>query len=130
MAYGLSPYLANKLLDHVRGVAYTAPTGIYARLHTGDPGVAGTANLAVGDTTRKAVTFGAAAGGVIAQSGTSAAWVNTTATTETVRAVSFWDAATGGNLLWTREAPASKTWSENDTLTFAGGSFALTPLAA
>lgn len=130
MAYGLSPYLANKLLDVVRGVAFTPPAAIYGRLHTGDPGALGTANLAAGDTTRRTVAFAAASGGSIVQSGAVVTFTNTTATNETVRAVSYWDAPTGGNLMWTRPVPVEKLWGDGDNITLSASSFSLAPLAA
>ena len=52
MSTGITTYLANKWLDLVRGVAFTAPTGLYVKLHTGDPGPAGTANAACRARTR------------------------------------------------------------------------------
>ena len=54
--------LANNWLNMLRGTAFTAPTGVYAKLHIGDPGAAGT-NNASAVTTRQAVTFGAASAG-------------------------------------------------------------------
>ena len=43
MAVGLSAYLANKILDHATGRAsFTMPSGVYAKMHTGDPGASAT----------------------------------------------------------------------------------------
>lgn len=63
-----------------------------AKLHNGDPGAAGTANeLAGGSYTPKAVTFGAASGGVRTQSGTAVFDVPAGAS---VQWVSFWNGGT------------------------------------
>lgn len=121
--------LANKWLDLLRGVAFTAPAAQYARLHTGDPGALGTANQAAGDTTRKAITFAAAAAGAMAQNGTAPSWTNG-GTTETLRAVSVWDAATGGNFLYSFLASAEKAWGTGDTVVVSGVTFSLSPITA
>ena len=49
---------ANKFLDLLRGTAFTAPSGLYVKLHTGDPGASASANASA-NTTRVAITFGA-----------------------------------------------------------------------
>lgn len=56
MALGISAAGANTPLDAIRT---DTP---FIQLHVADPGASGTANLAT-ETTRKAVTFGAASGG-------------------------------------------------------------------
>lgn len=127
MAYGISTYLANKLLDHVcRNVAYTPPATVYARAHTGDPGAAGTAN-ASSVATRYACTFSAAAAGAIAMSNTPE---HTLDATETIAGVSFWDAATGGNFLWSAQAAASKSGASGDIIRIKTNTLALTPVAS
>lgn len=94
----ISDYLENELLDHIRGSAYTAPAGLYVKLHTGAAGEAGTANAAT-ETDRVQVTFGAASGGSMSATGTPVAeWTNVAAT-ETYSHFSVWDAASGGNCL-------------------------------
>lgn len=51
----------NKMLDAWAGrTTYTANAAVYAKLHIGSPGAAGTTNAAA-ETTRQAVTFGSAA---------------------------------------------------------------------
>ncbi len=77
-----------------------APTAIDSanvKLHTGDPGEDGTANVAT-ESTRKVASFGAASGGVITMSATLS-WVSVS-TTETYVWVSVWDNITAGNHLW------------------------------
>lgn len=109
----LSDYLENKLLDHLRGVSYTAPSGLYVKLHTGDPGEAGTGNAA-GETTRQQATFAAASGGAMTTSGT-VTWTNVAAA-ETISHISIWDASTAGNCLGSGALSASKTVAIGDTL--------------
>lgn len=128
MATGLATAnLANKVLDHLRGgTAWTQPGGLYIKLHTGDPGAAGTANASA-VTGRQAATFSAASGGAIALSN-SPAFAMTSS--ETISHISVWDASTGGNFLWSCALTSSKSVSNGDTLTFTTLGVSLTPLAA
>lgn len=129
MAYGISNYLANKLLDHTfRNVAYTPATTVYAKLHTGDPGAAGTAN-ASSVTTRYATTWAAAASGSISMSNTPEHTLNAT---ETIASVSFWDTAgpTGGNFLYSVQATATKGGASGDIIRINTNTINFTPLAA
>ena len=128
MATGLSTAnLANKILDHLRGgTAWTQPGGLYIKLHTGDPGAAGTANASA-VTSRQAATFSAASGGALALSN-SPAFAMTSS--ETISHVSVWDASTGGNFLWSCALTSSKSVTNGDTLTFTTLGVSFTPLAA
>ncbi|WPH57657.1 hypothetical protein [Mycobacterium phage WXIN] len=127
MAWGLSTYLANKLLDHAfRNTTYTPPATIYAKMHTGDPGAAGTAN-ASGQATRVATTFAAAASGSIAISNTPEFTLNAS---ETITGVSFWDASTSGNFLYSAQASVSKGGVSGDIIRVSTNTFGFTPLAA
>jgi hypothetical protein len=96
----------NKMLDAVSGRAdYTAPVDFYAQLHIGDPGAAGTSNIAA-HTTRVIATFGSAA---------SAGAITTTADTtftaltanETITFISFWSASSGGTFLGSDDITAA-----------------------
>lgn len=129
MATGLKDtLLANKILDHLRGgTAWTQPSGIYAKLHTGDPGAAGTANPSA-VTTRVQALFAAASAGSIANTGTNPSWTMTTS--ETIAYVSYWDAATAGNFLWSAQCAVSKGVVNLDVVTLTTNSLGLTPLAA
>lgn len=92
----------------------------YVQLHTGAPGAAGTANVS-STTTREAVTWGTAAGGVLTASN-SPAWPSWGGTNpETVTDISFWDAATAGNYQGSMPLATPATMATTDTL-------ALTPL--
>jgi hypothetical protein len=121
----ISNYLENELLDHIfRAAAYTSPSGIYVKLHTGDPGEAGTSNAAT-ETTRATATFGTnAASGAI--SNTAAVEWTSVSTSETVSHISLWDASTAGNCLWTGALTASKVLTAGDNLTIAIGDLDIT----
>src|SRR6266498_2540655 len=85
---------------------------VYAKLHLGDPGVAGTLNPAT-ETTRKSCGLAAAAAGVRV-SNTAQSWTAYPAA-ETISWVSFWDAATAGNFLGKDDLPAAKAVGVGDT---------------
>ena len=129
MTVGLSTTnLANKWLNLLRGVAFTAPTALYVELHTADPGAAGTTGVSAGSTTRVAVTFAAAASGALALSN-SPQWTNG-GTSETITHIAVYDAATAGNFLFSAQLSASKAWASGDTLTLNTLGVSLSPLAA
>lgn len=119
-----SDYLEAALLNHVfRNTALTSPSTVYIKLHTGAPGEAGTANAA-SNTTRKAVTFAAPSGGVIASSA-AVEWLNVP-TGETYSHVSYWDNLTAGNCLATGPMTASKTVDAGDDFSFPSGDLTIT----
>jgi hypothetical protein len=129
MTVGLSTTnTANAMLNALRNVSF-AVAGTYCKLHTGDPGGAGTSAAAAGSTTRPQVTFAAASGGAIALTGTQPTWTNG-GTSETVTHISVWDSATAGNLLWTAQLATSKSWASGDTLTLTSCGLSLSPLAS
>lgn len=119
--------LANNWLNMLRAVAFTAPVATYAKLHTGDPGVAAATNPSL-VTTRVVFTMSAAASGVLALSGTAPVFTMTGA--ETISYVSVWDAVTAGNFLWSYALTTPKTVANTDTITFTSVGVSLTPLAA
>ena len=80
MAIGWNASAANSQLNVYRGTTYTGVTA-YMKLHTGDPGAAGTAN-ASGLTTRNAVTWNAASSESMTLSSIATYTMNTT---ETIR---------------------------------------------
>ena len=132
MAVGLSAAnLANKWLDVLRLQGITALTTVNVKLHTGDPGSAGT-TAPSSVTTRPAITFAAASGGAIASNNVPswASWAGTNG--EVVTHISFWDASTAGNFLCSIALTASKTMGTGDTLnlTSGGTTVTLTPIAA
>lgn len=97
MGVGLAPAIAAELLDALFNAdAYTGPAAIYAKLHIGDPGAAGTSNPA-GETTRQAVTLGAASGGTITND-SAPGWTDVS-TAEDYTHVSLWSDPTAGSFL-------------------------------
>lgn len=109
----ISNFLENELLDTLDGAgsAYSA-SATYLKLHVGDPGETGANNPAT-ETTRKAVSFGAASSG----SKTSTATVEWTlvAATETYTHWSLWDNSTAGNCLWYGALSANAAVTAGDT---------------
>jgi hypothetical protein len=90
MATGLSAANANAALDAIRT---DTP---FMQLHVGDPGAAGTANVAT-ETTRKAVTFGAASASSMANT-VAVTWTSIAGSQDATH-FSIWDASTAGNFL-------------------------------
>lgn len=120
----MSDYLENALLDLVfNGTAFTALSTVYVKLHTGAPGEAGTANAAT-ETTRKAMTTGAASGGTTSNDA-AITWTSYPAA-ETVSHISIWDNVSAGNCLLTGALTASKTMAIGDTLDIAIGELDVT----
>lgn len=128
MTVGLSATnLANKWLDMLGGTAFTAPTTVYVKLHTADPGASG-ATAASAVTTRQSLTWSSASAGSKSISTSPTAWSMTT--TETISHISLWDASTAGNFLGSAALTASKAVANGDTLTLSSLSVAFTPIAA
>ena len=107
----ISNYAENKLLDTLGNTSFAVTTA-YVALHTADPGEAGT-TAAASNTTRKAVSWSAAASGSKASSATLS-WTNVSAT-ETYTHWSMWDASTAGNCLWTGALATSASVTAGDT---------------
>jgi hypothetical protein len=122
MVAGLStPNLIVKILNHIKGsgaTVFTAPTQLYVRLHTADPGAAGTVGVPTGGEggqTGQIINFTTTATNVLTMSNTPS-W-NITVATLTVSHISIWDASTGGNFLWSAQLTPSKSVVTGDTLT-------------
>jgi hypothetical protein len=115
----ISNYLENIILDHIlRNQAFTPPSTVYVALHTADPGETGASEVTGGSYARQAVTFGAASGGAVSNTGA----INFPAMPAvTVTHASLWDASTAGNCLWTGALAASKVINSGDTPTFPIG---------
>jgi hypothetical protein len=113
----------------LRGVAFTAPSALYVKLHTADPGAAGATAAAVGSATRVVVTLAAAAGGSVSITGTNPVWTNA-GTSETISHVTVWDAITAGNFLWSTALTTPQAWASGNTFTLTTLGMSLAPLAA
>lgn len=127
MTVGLAAAVANAWLDTLSNTAaqYAA---IYVKLHTGDPGSAGTANASA-ETTRKLAAFSAASGGSKALNGTLS-WTSWSAGTETISHVSIWSASTAGTFYGSGALGSSKVVNNGDTFNLTALTVSLTPLAA
>lgn len=121
--------LANKWLDMLAGTAFTAPSSANVKLHTGDPGSAGTSNASA-ETTRKALTWSAASAGSKAIAATLPSWATWSAGSETISHISVWDNISAGNFLFSVALTASKSVTNGDTLNLTSLTFAFTPIAA
>jgi hypothetical protein len=130
MALGVSAAVANAILDaYCRSVAWSEPASFNVKLHIGDPGAAGTSNVA-GETTRKAASFSAASAGAITNSG-ALTWTNVS-TTETVSHVSFWDDISAGTFIGSDALNTPRSLTAGDTFEIAAGDLdlSITPVAA
>ena len=117
MAHGLSAYLCNSWLDALANNTSYAVTQVYIKLHTGDPGAAGTANAAT-ETTRKAASFGAASAGAIT-SDADISWTNISGSQDASH-FTAWDSLTTGNFLFSGTITANP-YTAGDTYTISSG---------
>lgn len=120
---------AHQWLNWFRGTATTAPTSMNVKLHTGDPGSAGTSNASA-NTTRVVVTCAAASGGAIALNGTAPAWATWASGSETLTHISVWSDVSAGVFLFSVALTASKAIVNGDTFTLSTLGVSLAPLAA
>lgn len=117
----ISDYAELKLLETLKGTSFSV-ANVYVKLHTGDPGEAGTSNAA-GNTTRTAVTFATASAGSMA-SNADVTWTNVS-TSETYSHISLWDNVSAGNCLWSGALTASKAVNSGDTFSIPSGQLTL-----
>ena len=117
MAHGLSAYLCNSFLDALGNATAYSVAVPYIKLHTGDPGAAGTANAAT-ETTRKAASFGAATAGAI-NSDADISWTNI-AGSQDASHFTAWDNLTAGNFLFSGTITANP-YTAGDTYTISSG---------
>lgn len=118
MATGISTYLANKWLDALGNDTAFAVTSCFVQLHVGDPGTAGTANVAT-ETTRKAIPFAAASNGTMA-SNADITWTNISGSQDATY-FTAWDGITGGTFLFSGTITGN-AYTAGDTYTIASGS--------
>ena len=117
MATGLSDYLCNSFLDALGNNTSYAVTQVYIKLHVGDPGAAGTSNAAT-ETTRKAVSFGAASTGAIA-SDADISWTNIAGSQDATH-FTAWDNISAGNFLFSGTITGN-AYTAGDTYTISSG---------
>ena len=115
----------NKMLDALCAKTdYTKSAAVYAQLHTGDPGSAGTSNVAT-ETTRKAVTFGAAASSGAISNTADIEWT-AVAASETYTHISLWTASSSGTFLGRDDLSSSAAVTAGDTFRIPTGDLDLT----
>ena len=117
MAHGLSAYLCNSWLDALANNTSYAVAQVYIKLHTGDPGAAGTANAAT-ETTRKSASFGVAVAGAI-NSDADISWTNI-AGSQDASHFTAWDNISAGNFLFSGNITANP-YTAGDTYTISSG---------
>ena len=122
MTVGFAPAVVNGWMDGL-------PT-LWVQLHTGDPGAAGTANVA-GNGTRKQVTRGAASGGAMSNTAPIAWTAGEVDTAEDYTHLSLHDASTSGNFQGSGPMTANAVLV-GDTFTIPTGDLdiAVSPVAA
>jgi len=111
MADGLSTANAN-----LAAAAAVGTNAAWAQLHKGAPGAAGTANQS-SVTTREAVAWGSASGGVETTTSVGAwsSWAGTNGEVQTD--ISMWSTSTAGNFGLSLPLTSSVTMNTGDSLT-------------
>jgi len=117
MATGISSYLGNAWLDALGNNTSFVVGQVYVKLHTADPGASGTTSPAT-ETTRKAVSFGAASAGVLS-SDADVSWTNI-AGSQDANHFTAWDSLTAGNFLFSGSITANP-YTAGDTYTISSG---------
>lgn len=131
MTTGLSSATAQGILNEMCNAgSWTIPTSFWVKLHTGDPGAAGSSNTA-SNTTRQSAAFASAAAAGTITTNADVTWTSVSAT-ESYSHVSFWDASSGGNLIATDNLEATRGVTAGDNFTIASGDIdiSLSPIAA
>jgi hypothetical protein len=117
-------YAEDEIADWLGGNgAPSANSTPFVKLHLGAPGEDATGNAAA-ETTRIAVSFGAASGGVVT-SDANVAWEDVS-TTETYSHYSIWDAETDGNPLAVGALASSVSVTAGDNFTIPSGDLTVT----
>lgn len=123
MALGLEATVANALLNALGNATnYTAPTEVWIKLHTADPGAAGTSNAAT-ETTRKQASFGAASGGSMANDAVLT-WTNISGSQDATH-FSAWSASSAGTFRFSGTVTAN-AYTAGDTFNVASGALTVT----
>jgi hypothetical protein len=124
--------LANALLDHIFGrTTYTAPATLHLALFTTPPTAAGGGvEVSGGSYARAAVTNNTtnfpSASNKAKTTGANISFPAATAGWGTVTAWGFFDASSGGNLLWWGPVAPTVNVASGDTARFNAGSLVLT----
>lgn len=120
MALGFATGVANSILDALcRSVPWVEPAEVWVQLHVGgEPGAAGTANVAT-EADRVQATFGVAASGGLISNTAALQWVNVAGTEDYVY-FSAWSASVAGTFLFSGVVTANAV-TTGDTFTIPIG---------
>lgn len=119
-----SDAVANAWLDALARNTSYANAAVWVKLHTGDPGSAGTSNAAT-ETTRQQATFGSGASSRAISNTAAIEWTNVS-TSETYTWVSLWSASTNGTFLGRDDLSSSAAVTAGDTFRIPIGDLDLT----
>lgn len=128
LTVGFAPALVNAWLDCFGTAQGVIGPALFAKIHVGIPGVAGVTSPSVGDATTKAVTWGAAAGGVKAISNTPV-WTNGSAT-ESISHVTLWKETGATTFQLSGALSTPQAWVSTNTFTLTSFSVSLSPVAS
>lgn len=123
MTAGIATTLANSMLSTLTA------SEAFVKLHTGDPGSAGTANASA-NTTRVAVTWASPSGASISANGTLPSWASWASGSETITHISYWSLISGGVFQNAVALSSSKSVTNGDTLNLTALSHSIAPIAA
>ena len=123
MTVGLATANANSALSTI------ITSAAWVKLHTADPGSAGT-TAASAETTRKAVTWASPSAGSVSANGTLPSWATWSAGSETITHISFWSASSGGTFQGSMALTSSKAVTNGDTLNLTAITYTASPIAA
>jgi uncharacterized membrane protein YgdD (TMEM256/DUF423 family) len=113
MAVGFAAATANSILNALcRSTAWTEPDEIWVKLHTGDPGAAGTSNAAT-ETDRIQATFGTNASSGAISNTVALAWTGV-AGSEDYTHFSAWTASSAGTFLFSGTITANAVTTGDD----------------
>lgn len=126
---GLAAALVSAWLNTLKGTAFTTIAGSFIKLHTADPGAAGT-TAASANTTRVSATYTSSSSGSALALSNTPTWASWASGSETISHISDWDASTAGTFEFSAALTASKAVANGDTLTLTSLSVSLAPIAA
>lgn len=122
-----SNYLENEILDHTLGVgSYTMPVAVYLALFTTNPTDAASGTEVSGSGyARQAITFGAAASGVSANT-SAETFTASGGNFGTITHMALFDASSSGNMLYYGALNASKTINDGESFVVNIGALTIT----
>jgi hypothetical protein len=115
---GLAGPICDALINSILSDAsFTAYGPLYVQLHTGDPGSAGTSNVATESTRESTGTMTTSSGGAGSSDNEAAITWTSVAATETYSYCSLWSASSGGTFIASGTVTGGAVVS-GDTFTF------------